>query len=204
MKNYIKLALAALVCFGSATIASAQFDGLVVDAITNNPPLNGIVGFVSGSDYTFVYWNGGSWSTARNGAMFANGTGATFGVADFTAGAGVFQASGHYSLANVSCRATITGGAFTNDMGNRTLRTWAYMFSAGKVSILGPTLDQYGVHGARNFSWTITNTADGTQWTGNGECSIPVSSSQRTSIVVEVTPNYFFENGDVLIQYDAP
>lgn len=192
MKNTLQKKIALILMFpawGFSQINGAYFNA------SSSGNIDTVVGGVSNIS-TQVAFNPtalsrpGGWSSVPSGTTVAANTSVTAG--------GSYpiqhvQTPGSYSLKNASARSIITGGAYNV----RGFTTQFFINSNVVVSILGPTLNSFGLTGATNFTWSITGT--GFTSSGSGEANVSVPASAGIVSVV-VSPNYYYEYGWAMVQ----
>ena len=174
-----------------ATIAHAQ-----MYYVGASQALNPIVGVYSSSSVTAYY--SADWATFTNGSTIPANTGETAGLSNRSGSCTLYvdpSVSGT-PFYNGSARSTLHG---TNN-GYADLHSLFVMPGTHTVSITiwGPTLDNFGVHGARNFSWTISDHNNSVVLrSGTGEAQIDGLSCTDTVTII-ITPTDPNENGDVI------
>jgi hypothetical protein len=188
MKQLAKL----MALFAAAFLASTASAQLVY---VNGDGSNLIAGAVTSSS-AYIIIPGYQWATISNNSTVSASTTFTAGVSS-GGGINAYTTNGLYqpadSLSNASLRGYVQGSGFT---GTGTTIT-AYFLTYGSpvtISIWGPTLNNFGVSGVGNFSWTITSSAGSSS--GNGE----VDASGHYGFITVTVTAYPFAAGDTLIQ----
>jgi hypothetical protein len=160
-----------------------------------NTALNPVAGAVP-STTTTISFSANLWTSHPNPSTVSGGTAVSAGGS-----ANVGIGASATVLTNGSTRGTITGGAF----GTRTLdvhfASSSGTYNAATITILGPTLNNYGLDGATNFSWIVRTDSGNEQWSGTGEATVSIpSGSYRRHFYVFITPTYYYEYGDVMAE----
>jgi hypothetical protein len=188
MKQFAKI-IALFAAALTALTASAQL------VYVNGDGVNLIAGAVTHYN-SYIIMPGHQWSTVSNYSTVSANTSFTAGVSS-GGGINAYTTNGLYqpvdNLQNASLRGYVQGWGFTGTGTTITARFLTYG-SPVTITIWGPTLNNYGVSGVGNFSWTISSSA-GTS-SGNGEIN---ASGHYGYITVTVTA-YTFSAGDTLIQ----
>lgn len=181
-----------------STIAFAQVS-IVSMHSTLNTSIDCVVGAIPTTSTTIEFSNC-TWTSHPNLSLVSGGTAVTGGGTNPSIAA-LSNGQLHQVLGNASARGTITGGAFNlRYFGTRFSIPPGASHTAATITILGPTLNNYGLIGATNFSWTVTDDLHNT-WTGTGEGTVNIpANSLRRRIQVYIEPTYYYENGTVMAQ----
>jgi hypothetical protein len=170
------------------------------------PAINMITGGIARQSNTVTIYSS-TWSTIPSGSVLGAGSSFSAGINSDGGAYGQVGSTYGFYFANASHRGTIAGGAFADDATTpHVLCTHYFSLGGLYVKIWGPSLDNYGLHGARNFLWEVRDTRDGRYWSGTSETTfyVPAASDGYNSLNITITPTYYYENGDVMSQVDAP
>lgn len=182
-------ALIAANAYASALITKAAVYG--TDLIAGAIPTMDVYMHTDGAQWisqTGVISAGTPWSAGMNG-------GGSVYSADL-----VFRQG--YFLKNASCRGTIGQSSSMNSIFDVSTD----VSSGFSVTIWGPTLNNYGLTGATNFTWYVLTSTDGSNYSmvqsGNGEVNNYVVPGNPVKIFIIVNPNVA-TNGTVLAQVNS-
>lgn len=167
--------------------------------------VGGMTAYASG---TFRAGSSNDWSSPSSPAsLSANGT-MTFGPNDGKSLLGGYDgwSTTANNLCNASGRSIIRGK--NNNGGTYASYFYAVVTSNNAVSVViwGPTLNNYGITGATNFTWTAY-TASGYSNSGSGEASFTVPQSYMKigsttyGLQVTVQPSSDNELGSAMVNF---
>jgi hypothetical protein len=195
MKNITIIAAASLILVSASSYAQINY----LQTSQQNSS-EGVVMGVTANTNTYVTFGGYiDWSSPAQPALLGPGYTMAFGPNDGRIPIWNAYTTTANALSNASGRGVIRG-ANKNGGSSKGLLVGVGANQNLRIVIWGPTLNQFGVNGATNFSWTVQ--VDGTTHSsGTGEATVNVSISSAKTVNVIMNPTSNDELGSVMANF---